>query len=136
MKFNRFLLVAFSTMLIIACSRPSKKGVDEEVESSEVVVDEEEVVEMDSMAFEILSQQEVTVNANASQYYKALCTTCHGLDGSLGKFGATNLTSSKMILKDRIEIIANGKGIMIGFNDQMNQQEIESVAFYLTNLRH
>ena len=70
------------------------------------------------------------INAKGKEIYEAKCNECHGFDGTLGKFSATNLKTSTMFFSKKVEIITNGAGMMKAFGDQLSKKEIEAVASY------
>jgi len=58
------------------------------------------------------------------------CKLCHGADGKQMLNGAKDLNLSTMTLKERINIITNGKKVMIPFKDVLTKDEIKAVAEY------
>lgn len=67
--------------------------------------------------------------------YQQRCASCHGMNGKKGVAGAKDLTRSELSLKERMEVIRNGRGSMIPFESQLSDQEIRAVAKYLEELR-
>ena len=66
--------------------------------------------------------------------YKQNCVLCHGKDGKLGANGSKDLTVSKMTLEERVVIIKNGKGAMVGLGTLLSEEEIKAVAKYSMTL--
>ena len=67
--------------------------------------------------------------------YEAKCLHCHGTDGKMGLSGARDLTQSQLKYEEKILIISNGKNAMMGFKDQLNEQQIKAVADYVESLK-
>jgi cytochrome c553 len=67
--------------------------------------------------------------------YQSLCIDCHGSDGKKGLFKAPDLTTSKLTLQQRLDVISNGKGLMQPYSRQLNEEEIESVLEYIGSLK-
>ncbi len=67
--------------------------------------------------------------------FKKYCQTCHGADGKLGLNGAKNLAVSILPLNQKIEIIANGKGVMTPFREILFAEEIKAVGEYTEELK-
>ncbi len=66
--------------------------------------------------------------------FRKYCVTCHGADGKLGLNGAKDLTASVLTPDERINIITNGKKVMIPFNEVLTPEEIKAVAEYTQTL--
>jgi len=62
------------------------------------------------------------------------CKLCHGSDGRLGLNGAKDLTVSKMLINERVNIITHGKNLMTPFGGLLQRAEIDSVAAYTLKL--
>ncbi|MFI5203067.1 MAG: c-type cytochrome [Flavobacteriales bacterium] len=67
--------------------------------------------------------------------YSHQCTLCHGSNGDLGASGASPLSISKLDLKQRIEVITNGRGKMMPYSGLITEAEIKVVAEYLETLK-
>lgn len=65
----------------------------------------------------------------------ANCTTCHGTDGKLGISGAKNLTLSTKNLEEKIDIITNGKNMMMPYKNLLTADQIKTVAEYVETLK-
>ncbi len=81
-------------------------------------------------------------NANASTnpvsgqaLYKTHCAICHGNDGKKGFAGAKLLPESTLGIDERIALISRGKGVMMPFEDVLNQEELKAVAEYTKTLK-
>jgi mono/diheme cytochrome c family protein len=81
-----------------------------------------------------MSKPEVAVSeveTDGKAIYNVYCTKCHGDDGKLGLMGAKDLSVSTLDHTGMKDIIANGKGAMAGFKNQLNDMQIEAVTEYL-----
>lgn len=67
--------------------------------------------------------------------YENLCVSCHGIDGKLGAGGAYDLSASILKRADIAHVIANGRGSMVGFSNQLKATDIASIAAYVETLR-
>ncbi len=69
--------------------------------------------------------------------FTTLCVQCHGSDGTMGRFGAADLSQSKLDLEEKIEMITNGSPltVMRSFKDQLSEDEIVAVATYIEALK-
>jgi mono/diheme cytochrome c family protein/uncharacterized membrane protein SirB2 len=79
---------------------------------------------------DIVASLNETALTNAKTIFVQQCATCHGEDGAKGTSGAANLTESQLSLNDRKLVIANGRGLMPGFGEQLSEQEIDELAAY------
>lgn len=69
-----------------------------------------------------------------AKVFKQSCVLCHGENGKLGLNGSKDLTLSKISMEERIAIITNGKGNMVGFKGILNDEKIKAVAAYTLKL--
>jgi len=67
--------------------------------------------------------------------YQQLCVSCHGEKGNKGMYKASDLTKSNMEKDKVVELIINGKNLMPGVEDQIDEQQLEQLADYLYTLR-
>lgn len=67
--------------------------------------------------------------------YEQNCSICHGDDGKLGAAGASDLSTSRISLEERITIITNGKGQMAPFKDLLDEEQRKAVAVYIESFR-
>lgn len=81
------------------------------------------------------SSKEKSDEPDGERIYRDRCASCHGANGKKGVSGAKDLTRSKLSMKERIEIIKNGKGAMIPFEGTLNEREIRAVAEYLEHFK-
>ena len=63
------------------------------------------------------------------------CVKCHGVDGTKGKWGATNLQLSTLSDAALLTIITHGKRMMPSWNQSLTKNEIEIVKDYIKTLR-
>jgi mono/diheme cytochrome c family protein len=67
--------------------------------------------------------------------FDSKCANCHGPDGKMGLSGAKDLTASTLTREEKIDIIKKGKKAMMGFNDQLNEEQVSAVADYISSLK-
>lgn len=67
--------------------------------------------------------------------FEEKCAVCHGADGKLMLSGAKDLSVSKLTKAETIEMIKSGKGLMQGFKDEFNEQQLNALADYVEGLR-
>jgi mono/diheme cytochrome c family protein len=67
--------------------------------------------------------------------FEKKCATCHGNDGTKGRFGAKNLQISKLNDDELFTTINTGKGIMPKWGKKLTQTQILSVIEYVKTLR-
>ncbi|HNR85629.1 MAG TPA: cytochrome c [Taishania sp.] len=73
---------------------------------------------------------------DAVNLFNTHCSTCHGLDGSLGVGGAKDLSKSAMDLTAIRKTIQSGTiGGMPRFKETFTTQEIDAVAQYVITLK-
>ena len=63
------------------------------------------------------------------------CSTCHGLDGTKGKFGAKNLQKSTLTDEQYLKIILNGKRIMPAWEKKITTGQVSDIITYLKTLK-
>lgn len=68
--------------------------------------------------------------------FNTICSDCHGQDGKLGRFGAADLTVSKMSREEKIEIVTQGSPltVMRSFSEELSANEISAVVNYIQSL--
>jgi len=69
-------------------------------------------------------------DGSGKKIYDKNCKLCHGVDGKQMLNGAKDLNLSTMTLEERINIITNGKKVMIPFKDVLTPEQIKTVAKY------
>jgi cytochrome c6 len=73
--------------------------------------------------------------SEASDLYKSKCAACHGTDGKPSKMGekmgAPDLGASKSTAAQMEQVIAAGKGKMMGFGGKLTPEQIKGVATYV-----
>ena len=65
--------------------------------------------------------------------YSSNCASCHGADGGGGagpRLSGDRLVETYPDIDDQIAVIAEGRGAMPAFGDQLSRSQIESVARY------
>ena len=67
--------------------------------------------------------------------FDAKCVLCHGTDGKLMLNGAKDLSVSKLPKAEIIEMVKSGKGLMPGFKDELNEQQLNALADYAEGLK-
>ncbi|HRH02161.1 MAG TPA: cytochrome c [Bacteroidia bacterium] len=68
--------------------------------------------------------------------YTNYCVKCHGQDGNKGFMGALDLTLSSLDEAGVADLVANGKGNMTAFKDQLTAEQIHAVAVYVKTMKH
>ncbi len=68
------------------------------------------------------------------QLYKSYCLACHGVSGDMGASGAYDLSSSKLTLEERIQVITNGRNAMASYKSLLGPEKIRAVAEYTLQL--
>jgi len=67
--------------------------------------------------------------------FEKKCATCHGNDGTRGRWGAKNLQISKLDNDELLSTISNGRGIMPNWGKKLSAGQISSVIEYIKTLR-
>ena len=67
--------------------------------------------------------------------FEKKCATCHGNDGTRGRWGAKNLQISKLGNDELLYIISKGRGIMPNWGKRLSATQINSVIEYIKTLR-
>ena len=68
------------------------------------------------------------------EIYRKLCVECHGEDGKMGLFKAPDITVSALNRDEMEQRILQGKGIMRGYRNELNDQQVSAVIDYITTL--
>jgi mono/diheme cytochrome c family protein len=63
------------------------------------------------------------------------CSKCHGLNGTLGRFGAKNLQESVLDDEQYLRIIQKGKGIMPAWEKKLTSDQISDLITYIKILK-
>jgi cytochrome c6 len=69
------------------------------------------------------------------ELFENKCSGCHGTTGKLGKWGAKDLTVSKLDDQQLLKKISNGKGIMPAWKNRLTIGQINLVINYIKTLR-
>ena len=69
------------------------------------------------------------------EIYQTLCVECHGTDGKKGLYKAPDLTESVLSGAETKARILYGKGIMKGYKNELNDQQVQQVMEYISTLR-
>jgi cytochrome c553 len=69
------------------------------------------------------------------EIYQTLCVECHGADGKKGLYKAPDLTESVLSGAETTARILYGKGIMKGYKNELNDQQVQEVIEYISTLR-
>ena len=67
--------------------------------------------------------------------FEKKCATCHGNDGTRGRWGAANLRLSKLDNNELLYTISNGRGFMPNWKKKLTAGQISSVIEYIKTLR-
>ena len=76
-----------------------------------------------------------TVSISGSELYMDNCVVCHGVDGTAGMAGASDLSKSVLSHQNTVDVIANGRNTMRAFSSQFSKEEIEAIAKHVESLR-
>jgi cytochrome c5 len=79
----------------------------------------------------------IVINNNehaGQEIYQILCNECHGDDGRKGLFKAPDLTKSVLDQTEMRSRILHGKGIMRGYEGELNDEQVDAVIEYITSL--
>ncbi len=124
MKKFVIIISALGLMTLIACGgeKPAEPSASSNTPAKEEVKKE-------------ATETAAKSNRKGRLIYKQYCVICHGADGKLGVSGAKDLSASTITLEERINQITNGKGLMTPYKDILSEDQIQSVAEYLDELR-
>lgn len=114
MTMKKIIILPFLAMLLFACGDTSDKG---------------------SSAKAKKTSAKPAKKVDGAKVYKTYCVTCHGLYGDMGASGAFNLTTSKLTLEERVEVITKGRNLMTPFEGLLSKEKIEAVAKHIETLR-
>ncbi len=87
------------------------------------------------LIFTLMQCQSTSELKTGKEIYQAYCVNCHGVDGKLAAIGAIDLSRSGLSKEGRVEIIKNGRVTMMGFQDVLTSEQIDSVASYTFKLK-
>ena len=75
------------------------------------------------------------VASDAQRLYQANCAACHGANGSgtLGPAIGSGAFEGRLAVDEAVELIANGKGEMPGFGEELSTAEIAAVVAFVFN---
>lgn len=79
--------------------------------------------------------EEVSSVEVGKMVYEVKCIVCHGTDGKLMLNGAKDLSASKISATEILEMVSNGKGLMPGFSDQLDEKQMKALTIYVEGLR-
>jgi cytochrome c6 len=79
--------------------------------------------------------QKSNPSLSAKALYEKHCAICHGSDGRKGLSGAKMIPESKLSVKERINLITNGKGNMMPYEKVLSEEEIKAVAEFTLSLK-
>jgi len=68
--------------------------------------------------------------------FTTICSNCHGDNGKLGRFGAADLTASRLSKTEKLKIVTEGSPltVMRSFRAELSASEIEAVVAYVHGL--
>jgi cytochrome c553 len=64
------------------------------------------------------------------------CSSCHGIKGNKGKFGAKNLQNSILTDEQYFDTILNGKGIMPSWENKLSLKQLLDIVNYIKTLKN
>ncbi|MFQ3575498.1 MAG: SirB2 family protein [Cytophagales bacterium] len=126
--FLYFMAVSYTKSLTF--SRPKIEISDNEIIKTDEVESNETKTESD----EILSNLNKNVLNRGKSVYNVACVSCHGNEGDAMVGGAKNLKISKLTVEEKLNIVKNGKGLMMAYKNQLSEQDIEAVVAYVETL--
>lgn len=68
------------------------------------------------------------------EIYTQLCVNCHGEDGKRGLYKAPDLTTSALSSTEKQARILQGKGLMSGYEGQLNEEQVQALLEYINAL--
>lgn len=80
-------------------------------------------------------KSEENASIDPARLYTIHCASCHKPDGTGGVSGAKNLTSSQLSTDEIANVITQGQGDMMPFQDILNKNEIDSLSSFVFELR-
>lgn len=88
----------------------------------------EEVVDVE------INDSEINI-VKGEELYLAECKKCHGVDGKKMLFKSPDLSKTQLTLAERVAWIKAGKNVMPAYAGKLSEEEIQSVAAYLDELK-
>jgi mono/diheme cytochrome c family protein len=76
-----------------------------------------------------------TQSGDGKSLFESKCVVCHGSDGAAGIGGAANLATSTLLEAASEAVVANGRGAMRAYKEEMSAEEIKLVNAYILTLR-
>jgi mono/diheme cytochrome c family protein len=135
-KILNFILVVLLVNFAFTSCGEKKAETPESTEPAEVVVEDEDPFAIEEKAAEPAEVASGIIDGiNAKQIFKQSCAVCHGVDGKLGANGSKDLTQSILTIDEKVNMIKNGKGLMIAFEAVLSAEEINAVAKYTEQLK-
>ncbi len=133
------VLTLLTVISLYSCKEGAKNTNDNEAGNESSTVDNSatsgDIIDNSEDKLQAALNDLPPADIQAKKLYEDNCTLCHGFDGTLGKFGSTDLKASTMLYPDKVEIITKGKGMMKAFGGELTAEEIELVAGYLIQLK-
>ena len=83
----------------------------------------------------IVGANEEAQLANTKAIFTQVCKQCHGEDGALARFGAPNLQVTQLTKEQIGLVITKGRGAMVGYEGQLSEAEIASLADFVLTLK-
>lgn len=74
-------------------------------------------------------------SVDGKSLFESKCVVCHGSDGTAGIGGAANLATSTLSEAASEAVVANGRGAMRAYKEEMSAEEIKLVNAYILTLR-
>ncbi len=68
------------------------------------------------------------------EIYQKLCTDCHGEKGDKGLYKAPDLRTSVLTDEEKKSRILQGKGIMRGYDAELNPEQLDALIEYINQL--
>lgn len=67
---------------------------------------------------------------DGKKIYNQFCVVCHGSSGDMGSSGAFDLTTTKLTVEEKINVITNGRNTMTPYKGLLSEEKIRAVAEY------
>lgn len=84
----------------------------------------------------VMACQQQPVELNGKVLFETKCAKCHGTDGTKGRYGAKNLSKSRLNDDELFTTIGNGSWIMPKWKKKLSREQLLSVAAYVKTLRN
>ncbi|MEO6722541.1 MAG: cytochrome c [Ferruginibacter sp.] len=70
------------------------------------------------------------------ELFESKCVNCHGTDGTKGRWGAKNLSTSRLSDEALFKVISEGRGFMPKWGKKLAPPQIDALIAYIKTLRN